>query len=95
MSGWLGAGWVGGRATQLPVQLAHTSTALACFASKALCDSHGDVLPACSYLTKRYDDLVRQVPLMAVHSAGRSSVPSDIYTPPPLRSGGQGWHPEW
>jgi hypothetical protein len=49
----------------------------------------------CSYLTKRYDDLVRQVPLTAVHKAGRSSVHADIYTPPPLRSGGQGWHPEW
>ncbi|KAI3425049.1 hypothetical protein D9Q98_008427 [Chlorella vulgaris] len=48
-----------------------------------------------NYLTKRYDDLVRQVPLMAVHTAGRSRVPPDIYTPPPLRQGGQGWHPEW
>lgn len=48
-----------------------------------------------SYLRRRYDDLVRQVPLMAVHSAGRSAVPSDIYTPPPLRAGGHGWHPEW
>ncbi|PSC69350.1 ERD4-related membrane [Micractinium conductrix] len=48
-----------------------------------------------NYLTKRYDDLVRQVPLMAVHTAGRSSVPADIYTPPPLRAGGVGWHPEW
>ena len=47
------------------------------------------------YLTTRYDDLVKQVPLMAVHNAGRATVPSDIYTPPPLRSGGQGWHPEW
>ena len=52
-------------------------------------------LSLCSYLTKRYDDLVRQVPLMAVHTAGRSSVPADIYTPPPLRAGGVGWHPEW
>ena len=48
-----------------------------------------------SYLRRRYDDLVRQVPLMAVHNAGRSAVPADIYTPPPLRSGGHGWHPEW
>jgi hypothetical protein len=32
---------------------------------------------------------------MAVHNAGRSSVPADIYTPPPLRAGGHGWHPEW
>lgn len=50
--------------------------------------------PRRSYLRRRYDDLVRQVPLMAVHNAGRSSVPSDIYTPPPLRAGGAGWHPE-
>lgn len=49
----------------------------------------------CRYLRRRYDDLVRQVPLMAVHNAGRSSVPADIYTPPPLRAGGHGWHPEW
>ncbi len=64
-------------------------------ASLQPCPPHPRPLLPRSYLVKRYDDLVRQVPLMAVHTAGRGSVPADIYTPPPLRSGGHGWHPEW
>ena len=48
------------------------------------------------YLNTRYDAVVAQVPLMAVHSAGRvSSVDSDLWTPPPLRAGAAGWNPEW
>jgi len=51
---------------------------------------------ACRYLTSRYDAVVAQVPLMAVHAAGRvSSVDPDLWTPPPLRHGASGWNPEW
>uniref|UniRef100_A0A1D2A6U9 ERD4-related membrane protein n=1 Tax=Auxenochlorella protothecoides TaxID=3075 RepID=A0A1D2A6U9_AUXPR len=48
-----------------------------------------------SYLSSRYDAVVKQVPLMAVHSAARGQVDPDVYTAPPLRMEAQGWHPEW
>lgn len=49
-----------------------------------------------SYLTNRYDAVVAQVPLMAVHAAGRvRGVDPDLWTPPPLRQGAAGWNPEW
>lgn len=48
------------------------------------------------YLRLRYDAVVAQVPLMAVHHAGRvDSVDPALWTPPPLREGAQGWFPEW
>ena len=48
------------------------------------------------YLTNRYDAVVAQVPLMAVHKAGRvAGVDPDLWTPPPLRQGASGWNPEW
>lgn len=47
------------------------------------------------YLSSRYDAVVKQVPLMAVHSAARGQVDPDVYTAPPLRMEAQGWHPEW
>jgi hypothetical protein len=48
-----------------------------------------------SYLRKRYDAVVAQVPLMAVHKATRGRVDADMYVPPPLREGARGWYPEW
>jgi hypothetical protein len=49
-----------------------------------------------NYLTTRYDAVVAQVPLMAVHKAGKvSAVDPDLWTPPPLRQGAVGWNPEW
>ena len=49
-----------------------------------------------NYLTTRYDAVVAQVPLMAVHKAGKVvSVDPDLWTPPPLRQGAVGWNPEW
>ena len=48
------------------------------------------------YISNRYDAVVAQVPLMAVHKAGRvESVDPDIWTPPPLRLGAEGWNPQW
>jgi len=48
------------------------------------------------YLNSRYDGVVEQIPLMAVHKAGRvDSVDPDLWTPAPLREGAQGWHPQW
>jgi len=48
------------------------------------------------YLSQRYDAVVRQLPLMAVHKAGRvETVDPDLWTPPPLRAGAEGWNPEW
>jgi len=49
-----------------------------------------------NYLTTRYDAVVAQVPLMAVHKAGKvAAVDPDLWTPPPLRQGAVGWNPEW
>lgn len=49
-----------------------------------------------NYLTTRYDAVVAQVPLMAVHKAGKvATVDPDLWTPPPLRQGAVGWNPEW
>eukprot|EP00889_Picochlorum_renovo_P004507 jgi/Picre1/31537/NNA_006889.t1 len=48
------------------------------------------------YISNRYDAVVAQVPLMAVHKAGRvDSVDPSIWTPPPLREGAEGWNPEY
>jgi Calcium-dependent channel, 7TM region, putative phosphate len=48
------------------------------------------------YLKLRYDAVVEQVPLMAVHAAGRvEAVDPALWTPPPLREGAAGWSPEW
>lgn len=47
------------------------------------------------YLTRRYDTVVAQVPLWAVHNSGRAHVDPVMYTPPPLRPRAEGWHPEW
>ena len=33
---------------------------------------------------------------MAVHAAGRvAAVDPNLWTPPPLRQGAEGWNPEW
>lgn len=48
------------------------------------------------YISNRYDAVVAQVPLMAVHKAGRvDTVDPSIWTPPPLREGAEGWNPEY
>ena len=48
------------------------------------------------YISKRYDQVVEQIPLTAVHQAGRvESVDPTIWHPPPLRQGAEGWHPQW
>lgn len=48
------------------------------------------------YISKRYDQVVEQIPLTAVHQAGRvASVDPTIWHPPPLREGAEGWHPQW
>lgn len=48
------------------------------------------------YLSNRYDAVVAQVPLMAVHKAGRvESVDPNLWTPAPLRPGATGWNPQW
>lgn len=53
-------------------------------------------LSSCRYLRNRYDAVVAQVPLMAVHAAGRvATVDPNLWTPPPLRQGATGWNPEW
>lgn len=48
-----------------------------------------------AFLSSRYDAVVSQIPLMAVHAAAKGSVDPDLYTAPPLRPGAHGWHPEW
>lgn len=50
-----------------------------------------------SYLSTRYDAVVAQVPLTALDEAKRAEngISSKIWTPPPLRDGAEGWHPEW
>ena len=48
------------------------------------------------YISNRYDAVVAQVPLMAVHKAGRvETIDPVIWTPPPLREGAEGWNPQW
>lgn len=48
------------------------------------------------YISSRYDAVVAQVPLMAVHKAGRvDTIDPVIWTPPPLREGAEGWNPQW
>jgi hypothetical protein len=50
----------------------------------------------CRYLTSRYDAVVDQIPLMAVHRGGKiDAVDSMLWTPPPLRPAAVGWNPEW
>lgn len=50
-----------------------------------------------AYLTTRYDAVVAQVPLSALDEGKRveNGVDSKIWTPPPLRQGAEGWHPQW
>jgi len=50
-----------------------------------------------AYLTTRYDAVVAQVPLSALDEGKRveHGVDSKIWTPPPLRQGAEGWHPQW
>jgi hypothetical protein len=48
------------------------------------------------YISSRYDAVVAQVPLMAVHKAGRvETIDPVVWTPPPLREGAEGWNPQW
>eukprot|EP00887_Chlorella_sp_A99_P001786 scaffold19.g1786.t1 len=47
------------------------------------------------YLRLRYDSVVVNPPLAALHSARRLDVDERLYTPPPLRECAEGWHPEW
>ena len=49
----------------------------------------------CRFLSTRYDVIYEEVPVAVLEAQPRVELDDDLFVPPPLRRGAQGWFCEW
>ena len=47
------------------------------------------------YLTQRFDTVFKEIPVAILEAAPRMELDQDLFVPPPLRAGAEGWYLEW